>query len=325
MLYADTDTALTTGLVRVDATGHIEWMKPISQPHFTAARGSLIRTLDGNYRVNIYRAMMEGGISSGVRNGMAVLDAAGTLLNYVEPCTTCEEMGRRATIQLPDGSFLTAHSGTIGASGDYAPLLVHSDAAGNLLSELWLESDCNYLTELDTIANDYVFGAQCIEDDNQVGGVVTRVDAAGTVLWERPLADEDYNSVPLHVQTMQNGNVVISWAADTVINGAEDAYPFPKYVACLDGATGEELWRVFFNEPFLKAIHGMRIAQNGDIIGVGMAYLNTSLSEWRAGCSAFHQRVPCFGSGYITTLGTTDQLMWPITICWMCKKPPMGV
>ena len=73
----------------------------------------------------------------------------------------------------------------------------------------------------------------------------------------------------LELITMQNGNVAVSWSIDTIINNNYDLFNYRKYVACLDQYSGDTLWSVFFNDVDRRSVSGLRIAANGDIIGVG--------------------------------------------------------
>ena len=98
---------------------------------------------------------------------------------------------------------------------------------------------------------------------------------------------------------MPNGNIAVIWSEYISQVQATD---YPKYVICLDGQTGEELWpRVHFYEPFKKIPETLRIAPNGDIIGVGTATFVTLYSAISpVGYSAFRHKVNYCGSTSIT-------------------------
>ena len=149
-------------------------------------------------------------------------------------------------------------------------LLIQSDSEGNVVNELLVDYNAfDMVQAFDTIGSDYVT-AEIYGNGWYPPALIRRINSTGdTIRWQRYLNTINWFDGYLLMKTMHNGNIAVMWTEEINEPFTQD---YRKYVTCLDGQTGEELWpRVHFYEPFTKIPTTLKIADNGDIIGAGTA------------------------------------------------------
>lgn len=286
-----------TDYVKTDLSGNILWIKGLNE--YANLKTSLASFANNNFGDGYF--IIAGSESTdGVDGGVLQLSTECEEVAWLQFCDDATGVGWHGLRQLPDSSFL-AFYGHSNPDNPYVPLLYldNIDADGSLLSSININYDPNGLVRAyDTCQNGYFMGEVTPNGQimTQYHGLVQRTDLAGEPLWERTLNNvgesEDSN---LWLVTMPNGNVAVSWAKDTIINNDTEAYPNRKSIVCLDGNSGNILWRVFFDEPYFKDIVTIRVAQNGDIIGCG--YFN---ANYQGPASA----------GWLFRISPQGQLLW---------------
>ncbi|MBK8473818.1 MAG: T9SS type A sorting domain-containing protein [Sphingobacteriales bacterium] len=233
----------------------------------------------------------------------------------------------RALRQLPDSSYTAGYA--IGdpfdpnTTSSFIKRISHN---GTIIDSIQIDYELyGSVSGMDTCQNGYMMMESVWEEfiiTSDKYAIARRTDMLGVPIWEHYFAPTYKEAALGWTATMPNDNVAVTRSSpDTVINGDEDAYPYRKFVACLDGDTGNQLWRVFFDEEWGKEIAGIKIARNGDIIGVG-----TDLGE--GSCWLFR----ISPQGQLLWEHTYDNLTYPNAAVWggchlydLCETPDGGI
>lgn len=256
-----------TDFVKTDLEGSIIWINtPDNYINVKTSLGNLIKTIEGNYATIATIENMQGYAIGGILN----LDTIGEDISWLPFCDNAYGIQWHALRQLPDSSFLATYG--IGNSNDPETIkryLVNIDKYGETIDSIKIDYELyGTVGAYDTCQNGY-FMAERVWEEFAIGAdvyaIIRRTDLQGIPIWETHLNKTMSDAFPSAV-TMRNGDVAVAWASD---NTPIDGWPYRKYVACLDGNTGEERWRVFFGDTSEQYIENIILASNGDIIGVG--------------------------------------------------------
>lgn len=259
--------------IKTDLNGNVQWIKPIEgYSNFITGLGGFIKD---TYDEHIFHLNACEALSDGYHCGVLTIDQDCEEASFIPYCTGAYGVKRNSFKHVADNSFTVGYSlGDPSYPATTDKIFKKISANGAVIDSFVLDYEYyGTVIALDTCPQGY-FMLESVWETFVVGSpkyaVVRRTDTQGVPIWESQLNNTHSENTGFCLVSMPNGNVAVSWASpDTVINGDEDAYPYRKYVACLDGQNGEVLWRVFFEEEYKKEIRGLRIADNGDIIGVG--------------------------------------------------------
>lgn len=261
---------------------------------FNSSLGSFIKNKEDNY-------ISVSGFNSGlsINNGLLQMNVMGDSLSWFIYCNGAYGILGRGLWQMPDSSYIAGYGiGDPTVPGNNYRFLKRISKEGTIIDSIQIDYELyGAVFGLDTCHNGYMMMEPAWEEfilTSPKYAVARRTDTLGVPIWEHHFTATDPEGATGWALTMPNGDVAVTWATpDTVINGDEDAFPYRKFVACLDGENGNQLWKVFFEEEWIKEIAGIKLARNGDIIGVG-----TDLGE---------------GSGWLFRISPQGQLLWEHT------------
>ena len=149
-------------------------------------------------------------------------------------------------------------------------LLITMDSSGVILREDTLQNVLNYpLNGSEEIillpTNEYVLGIGAQNEANKIYGYIRKTDTIGTTIWERKINDYAAYTGTMHLKTLTNGNIVVTWYE----RQAGDALT-SHFVRCYNAANGDSLWQYTFKSiGYIRNIQDLHVCANGDIIGTG--------------------------------------------------------
>lgn len=282
--------------IKTDLDGNVQWIKPIEgYTSFLTGAGGLIKDAHDD---NLLHLNAGESISNGYNAGIITIDTNCENASFIPYHPNAWGVTLRGFKYLNDSTYIVGHS-IRDSSNNIFRFIKKIHTNGEIIDSINIDYEPGGLViAFDTCSNGY-FMLQRIRDFNTITmermhGIFRRTDMQGIPIWEHYLGATTQTDAGFCLVSMPDNKVAVSWASpDTIINGDESAYPYRTYVACLNGENGNLLWRVFFDQPWARELAGLRLARNGDILGVG-----TDLGE---------------GSGWLFRISPEGELRWSRT------------
>ena len=128
----------------------------------------------------------------------------------------------------------------------------------------------------------------------KISAYLRKIDTMGNTIWEKKINNVTNlpSYVPIYLITLKNGNFVATWI-DLLGGDTENRGSY--FVRCYNSA-GDSLWQyTFVSSDYGRNIQGLKLCNNGDIIGVGYIIHPPSTDK------------PC---GWMFRLSPSGQLIW---------------
>lgn len=260
-------------VVKTDLDGNMQWVKPIEgYTSFSTSVGSFIK--DAHDDSLLHFAAGEAVDNNAYNIGIVTMDTNCENASFILNNPSAAGFNPRTLKYLNDSTYAMKYS-IRDSSGIIKIFIKRICTTGEVIDSINIDYEPGgSVVAFDTCSNGY-FMLQRIRDFpatamENAHGIFRRTDMQGISIWEHYLGATSWYDSGFCLVSMPDNKVAVSWASpDTIINGDENAYPFRTYVACLNGENGNLLWRVFFDQPWARELAGLRLARNGDILGVG--------------------------------------------------------
>ena len=248
-------------IVKLDATGNIEWQKCLGGAVDEAAN-SIEQTTDGGFVVTGWTTSNNGDVSDnhgGEDCWTVKLDASGNI--EWQKCLGGYLNERSYSVkQTIDGGFITAgytFSNNDNVSGNHGSddyWVVKFDAAGNTQwQKCYGGNDFDAATSVEqTKDGGYILSGSSRSHDGDVSGNhgysdawIVKLDSTGNILWQRSLGGSDNDNANSIQQTTDNGYIVIgySYSNDGNVSGHHGNSGHADYWVVKLDALGNIKWQ----------------------------------------------------------------------------------